>query len=166
MAMTALFADELSAWVEHVAAGYFVLLGEHPEALSLPCDILSVETVGQLMQHIVAVQLRYAQRIQGLAETAYEDIPFGSASELQATHARGMDMLRQAVQSEQIDWEEPIAFSTRSAGTLQASRRTILVHALMHSIRHYAQLATLLRQHGLRLPWPSDYLFMQATASL
>lgn len=45
-------------------------------------------------------------------------------------------------------------------GVLRASRKTILVHALMHSIRHYAQLATLVRQHGVKPDWQMDYLLM------
>jgi hypothetical protein len=32
----------------------------------------------------------------------------------------------------------------------------------MHGIRHYAQLATLVRQHGVAPDWPMDYLFMGA----
>jgi len=30
----------------------------------------------------------------------------------------------------------------------------------MHSIRHYAQLATLARQNGFKPDWPMDYLYM------
>jgi len=36
----------------------------------------------------------------------------------------------------------------------------VLFHALLHGIRHYAQLATLVRQHGIKPEWPMDYLFM------
>jgi uncharacterized damage-inducible protein DinB len=35
-----------------------------------------------------------------------------------------------------------------------------LFHALLHSVRHYGQLATLARQHGVAPDWPMDYLFM------
>jgi uncharacterized damage-inducible protein DinB len=31
---------------------------------------------------------------------------------------------------------------------------------VLHSIRHYAQLATLVRQHGYKPTLPGDYLFM------
>ncbi len=33
---------------------------------------------------------------------------------------------------------------------------------MTHGIRHYAQLATLVRQHGVTPDWPMDYLFMGA----
>ncbi len=42
---------------------------------------------------------------------------------------------------------------------MQATRRSELVHTLMHSIRHYARLATLVRQHGIQPDWAMDYMF-------
>jgi uncharacterized damage-inducible protein DinB len=47
-------------------------------------------------------------------------------------------------------------------GKLVSTRKTVFIHAMMHSIRHYAQLATILRQHGIKPDWPMDYLFMNA----
>jgi uncharacterized damage-inducible protein DinB len=58
-----------------------------------------------------------------------------------------------------------LAFSTRSAGVLKASRRTVFVHLLMHSIRHYAQLATIVRHNGVKPDWGMDYLLMGATSA-
>jgi uncharacterized damage-inducible protein DinB len=45
---------------------------------------------------------------------------------------------------------------------MRASRKTIFFHAMLHSIRHYAQLATLVRQRGIKPDWPMDYLIMGA----
>ena len=45
-------------------------------------------------------------------------------------------------------------------GLARASRKTVFFHAMMHSIRHYAQLATLVRQHGFKTSFPMDYLAM------
>lgn len=55
-------------------------------------------------------------------------------------------------------WNECLEFQTRRAGMMRAPRRMILVHLLMHSICHYAQLATLMRQHGISPQWMRDYL--------
>jgi uncharacterized damage-inducible protein DinB len=46
-------------------------------------------------------------------------------------------------------------------GQLRSNRKTILFHALLHSIRHYAQLASLARHCGVQPDWPMDYLIMQ-----
>jgi uncharacterized damage-inducible protein DinB len=125
----------------------------------LPCDIMQASTVAQLLQHIVAVELRYAERILGLPETDYADVPYDSGEAIYRAHDHAMEMYAQALAAD-LDWREEIRFQTRSAGVLLTSRRTILFHALFHSIRHYAQLGTLVRQHGYKTGWYGDYLFM------
>jgi uncharacterized damage-inducible protein DinB len=120
-------------------------------------------TVAKLVQHIVAVELRYAQRLVGVPESSYDQVPFGTVEELSETHRQAMETLNGLLLDKNYDWEQSIQFQTRSAGVLRASRRTVLVHTLMHSIRHYAQLATLVRQHGVKPDWPMDYIFMGAT---
>ena len=159
--MTALTGEELLAWVEKTTAGWRKLLAQHPEALLLPCDVRETHSVAELLQHIVAVELRYAQRLSGLRESGHEEVSLRSVEELYASHDQAMALLQTLLKEKDIDWEESIEFATRSAGTLQATRCVILVHLLMHSIRHYAQLATLVRQHGIKPDWPMDYLFMR-----
>jgi uncharacterized damage-inducible protein DinB len=60
------------------------------------------------------------------------------------------------------NWDENLEFTTISAGTRTATRRKILLHALLHGIRHYAQLATLVRQHGVKPDWAMDILLSGA----
>ena len=158
--MIALTADELMAWVEHTSAGWRALLTEHPEALSFPCDIRESRSVGDLIHHVVAVELRYAERLCKMKESSYDDIPKGNANVLYATHDRAMSMLRSLVSDESTDWEGVLEFSTRSAGSYRTTRRTVFVHLLMHAIRHYAQLATTVRQGGVPANWSMDYLLM------
>ena len=161
--MVALTGEELQAWVERTSDGWKQLIAAHPEVLAIPCDVRESKSVAELLQHIVAVELRYAERLNGLPQSDYAAIPFGSGEEIYATHDRAMEMLRQVQAIPSIDWEEQLVFATRSAGTLQASRRVIFVHLLTHSIRHYAQLATLVRRHGIAPDWMMDYLLMGAT---
>jgi uncharacterized damage-inducible protein DinB len=161
--MTLLTAEELLAWLETTSTNWRDLATTHPEILALPCDILDTQTVANLLHHIAVVELRYAQRILGLPESAYEDVSAQSIATIYTAHDHAIALFRQALATPSLDWEIPIEFKTRSAGILLASRRTILIHALMHSIRHYAQLATLVRQHGIKPHWSMDYLFMGAT---
>jgi uncharacterized damage-inducible protein DinB len=155
----ALTANEILAWLERTSTGWKDLIIAHPELLAFPCDVMGVSTVAGLLQHIVAVELRYAEQLNGLPPTDYAAIPFDSADAIYATHTRAVGLLRQQLASS-VDWDEKIDFLTRSMGPARASRKTILVHALMHSIRHYAQLATLVRQHGIKPGWQMDYLLM------
>lgn len=161
--MTALSADELMRWADSTSLRWFEVLRKHPEALTFECDIMQTGTVAKLVQHIVAVELRYAQRLVGVPESSYDQVPFGTVEELSETHRQAMETLNGLLLDKNYDWEQSIQFQTRSAGVLRASRRTVLVHTLMHSIRHYAQLATLVRQHGVKPDWPMDYIFMGAT---
>ena len=154
-----LTAEEMLAWLETTSTKWRGLVAEHPEILELPCDVMGVGTVGALLQHIVAVEVRYAEQLSGLPVTEYVAIPFGSAGAIYATHERATKMYRELLASD-LDWDGKFDFVTRSMGTMRSSRKTILFHALMHAIRHYAQLATLVRQHGIKPGWPMDYLAM------
>jgi uncharacterized damage-inducible protein DinB len=159
MSQPALTAEETMAWIERTSTGWQELVAAHPEILLLPCDVMGVPTAGELLQHIVAVELRFAERLAGLPATDYAAVPFDSAEAIYATHQRAMTLLREQLASN-VNWDERIEFMTRSFGPARSSRKTIFFHALLHSIRHYAQLATLVRQHGIKPGWPMDYLMM------
>jgi len=159
MSELSLSGAEMLAWLEKTSDGWRQLATEHPELLAFPCDVMGVTTVGELLQHIVAVELRYAEQLTGLPPTDYAAIPYGSAEEIYATHERAMKLLRELLDSN-VDWTERIKFMTRSMGPAQSSRKTVFFHATLHSIRHYAQLATLVRQHGLKPGWAMDYMMM------
>jgi uncharacterized damage-inducible protein DinB len=159
MSQPALTAEEMMTWLERTSEGWKGIATAHPEMLALPCDIMGVSTVGELLQHIVAVELRYAEQLNGLPPSDYSQIPFDSAEAIYATHQRASALVRQQLAS-RVDWDERIDFVTRSMGPARASRKAILFHSLLHSIRHYAQLATLVRQQGIKPGWPMDYLFM------
>ena len=158
--MVAITGAELQKWVEHTSDSWKKLLTERPEILSFPCDIRETKSVAELLQHVVAAELRYAERLNEIPQTPYESIPFDSVETIYATHDRAMELLRPLLDRDEAFWETILEFQTRSAGTLRASRCTVLVHLLTHSIRHYAQLATLVRHHGVAHNWMLDYLVM------
>jgi uncharacterized damage-inducible protein DinB len=159
MAQPVLTADEVLAWLETTSMNWRSLIEAHPEILALPCDVMGVGMVAALLQHIVAVELRYAEQLSGLPPSDYSTIPYDSAAAIYATHARAMEMYRKLLASD-LDWDEKFDYVTRSMGPARSKRKTILFHALLHAIRHYAQLATLVRQHGIKPDWPMDYLVM------
>jgi uncharacterized damage-inducible protein DinB len=159
MTQPALTAEDVLAWLETTSNKWRALIEEHPGILDFPCDVMGVSTVGGLLQHIVAVEVRYAEQLSGLPPTEYAAIPFDSAEAIYATHERAVKMFRELL-AVGGDWDAKFDFVTRSMGPMRASRKTILFHALMHAIRHYAQLATLVRQHGIKPGWQMDYLMM------
>jgi len=163
--MVALTGAELLAWVEHTSDEWKKLLTAQPEILAFPCDIRETQNVAQLLQHIVAVELRYAERLNEMPQTDYAAILYDSVAAIYATHDRAMELLRPLLERDAEWWETVLEMKTRSAGTLRASRRTTLVHALTHSIRHYAQLATLVRTHGVKHDLMADYILMALVPS-
>ncbi|HEY6374481.1 MAG TPA: DinB family protein [Edaphobacter sp.] len=159
MSEPVLTAQDALKWFETTSNNWRKLLAANPDILALPCDIATSVTVAQLLQHIVAVELRYAERIARLPETDYDKVPFGSVDAIYATHDRALDIYHQSLAAD-LDWDQTIDFLTRTYGPARATRKTIFFHAVFHSIRHYAQLGTLIRQHGYTTDWPGDYLFM------
>ena len=159
MAQPALSADEVMAWLEATSARWKALIEANPQILAMPCDVVGVTTVAELLQHIVAVELRYAEQLSGQGPSDYSAIPFDSAAAIYATHERAAVMVR-ALLASGLDWEEEVEFMTRSMGKVRSKRKTVLFHSMLHAIRHYAQLATLVRQHGVKPDWAMDYLAM------
>ena len=143
MSELALTGEEMIAWNEATTANWQKLTTEHPE----------------LLQHIVAVELRYAERLSDLPVRDYAAIPYHSAEAVFATHTEAMGLFKQLLASD-IDWNERIEYMTRVIGPASSRRKTLFFHAMMHSIRHYAQLATLVRQHGIKPGHQMDYLLM------
>ena len=162
MNSTSLSADDLLAWNDAHATAWAHVLSTHPALLLAPCDIYgSTTNIGQLLQHIVAVELRYAERLSSTPATDYSSIPYGSPEEIFATHVRAFTMFRDLLANPDFDWDEELEFSTLTAGRRRASRKAIFHHALLHGIRHYAQLATHIRHMGYKPP-DMDYLLMTA----
>jgi uncharacterized damage-inducible protein DinB len=159
MSTPVLTAEEVLAWNDTTARKWHELIQQHPEILAIPCDVYNCKTVADLLQHIAAVELRYAQRLAGLDQTPYDQIPSNPASALLLTHQQAFVLFRRELATPG-DWDASIEFQTLSRGPMKSTRKIVLFHALLHGIRHYAQLATLVRQHGIQPGWPMDYLFM------
>jgi uncharacterized damage-inducible protein DinB len=155
-------AEKLVAWNDSTAQQWRKFIAAKPIILMLLCDIRNGKTVADTLQHIVAVELRYAQRLSGLPESPYEEIPKGSINTLMSAHDLAFNLVRNLLAKPDYDWSTEITFDTISLGRLSASRETVLVHLTLHSIRHYAQLATLVRQQGYKTTWPMDYLFAES----
>ena len=159
MSIPGLTGEDLYAWVERTSSGWRGLLAAHPEALSFPCDIRGQESVAGLLQHIAAVELLFTEWLSGTASTPA--VPSSATVEtIYATHDKAMSLFLSLNQHDETWWQEPVDFPMRSGAIIHGPRRVFAIHMLMHSIRHYAQLATIVRQHGITPGWQMDYLGM------
>ncbi|HYL93293.1 MAG TPA: DinB family protein [Alphaproteobacteria bacterium] len=145
-------AEETNRWREWFK--------KNQAALALTCDIAGTKDVREVVLHIVIVQMRYAERLLNMPITEYDELKAKTAEELFSLGHKSLEDLRSfAVAANDPDWDGTLTFPTRSAGTLTASRRKIFIHALLHGLRHWAQLATFLRQKGFKQDWQHDFIF-------
>ncbi len=131
-----------------------------PAALEVPIGEGETPTVRGLLVHIFNVEQRYADRLLGIPPTPYESLRTGSLAEIFEIGVMAGDKMRKFLrQATEQDLAQVMKFGTRSvAGTFSASKRKIAAHAILHGVRHWAQIAIALRQHGYRQDWKHDFL--------
>lgn len=134
---------------------------KNPTALKVKTDIAQATTAAQLVQHIVAVDLRYAQRLLGEPVTPYDSLPTDAESLFKIADDAFAKLRSFLDSAKEEDWKVVLEFPTRSAGTLSGSRKKIFIHTLLHSVRHWAQIATALRAEGFKQDWPHDFLMTE-----
>jgi uncharacterized damage-inducible protein DinB len=132
--------EETSHWKEFFHA--------NPKALDVSVSIAGTKSVRDMLLHIFAVELRYAERLNDIAEvTPYERHTGKSAEELFAMGEQARQMLAEYL-AKASDLDRVLTFPTLTSGTLSASKKKIAIHMLLHGVRHWAQLATALREAG------------------
>jgi uncharacterized damage-inducible protein DinB len=140
-------ADETSHWKRWFA--------DHPTALDLACDVAGAGTVRQLMIHVFTTELFFANHVQGLPRVDFEQLVGGTLDELFAineeAHRKFQEFLERATNE---DWAQVVPLGFRD---FKASRRKMVMQAMVHSIHHRGQLATFLRQQGFKT-WTHDFL--------
>lgn len=159
----ALSFRELLRYTEQETERWERWLAAHPEALDVTVGEGRFATVRGVIHHIFAVERRYADRLRDEPVTGYEAIATGSVAELFASGRDARSRLAEylaGASDESLGRE--LEFQTLSAGTQRASARKVVAHALVHGIRHWAQLATVLRQQGHATEWFHDLLMSDA----
>jgi len=148
--------QETDRWHEFLAK-------QGPAALDIPVDLGQGKTVRDLLLHMFGVELKYADRISGVPLTRPADLPKRTIDEIFsiATTAHGK-MKAYLKTASEADLNGKITFPTLSAGEQTATRRKVLGHALIHSLRHWAQLTTEMRRRGHKAEWHHDFLFTDA----
>jgi len=135
----------------------------HPEALDAKMELAMMYEVRGVLFHIFVVELRYAERLLEQPETANEALPKGTVDELFGIGATARRKYREFMErATDADWNKTISFKTLSVGQMSATKRKCFVHSLLHGMRHWAQLATALRQQGTKAEWHHDFMFSKA----
>ena len=153
--------EELLIWNEQSAEWWKSHFEANPGLLELPCGIGGAATVQELVRHIWGAELRWFERLAAVGETPREQLPAGPLAALFEIHERGVGIFRGLLAGPESAWSEPyvLKFDWIPEERRTVSRRKIAAHALIHSQRHWAQLATLVRNAGLPSGYWGDVLF-------
>lgn len=132
----------------------------NPDAWKISFASPPLATVADVVNHIFGVELRYAQRLRDERVSEWEDLLVHTSVEdvfSLGDNARALlvEFLTNAA-DEELD--RVLTFKTLTAGTLTATKYKIASNTFLHGIRHWAQIATVLRQNGFTNQWPHDML--------
>ncbi|MGD0095374.1 MAG: DinB family protein [Terracidiphilus sp.] len=155
---------ELLAWNDEASNIWKKHLDANPALLALPCDIGGTTNVQGFVSHIWGVELRWSQRLAGLQPMDKEKAPQGPLDVLFGFHTEAMENFRSLLKDGSQDWEETMTLDLPQFAPEKriVSRRKVAAHALFHSQRHWAQLATLVRAAGFPSGFFGDILLSSA----
>lgn len=123
-----------------------------------------MSTVGEIVRHIFSAETRYIERMKDQPLTDAADLP--PADDVDALFAFGRNSraaLRQFTATfppDQLDIARDLTIVTV---TRRLTPRKILGHVVLHEIRHWAQIATLLRLQGMKVDF-HDFLISPVLA--
>jgi uncharacterized damage-inducible protein DinB len=136
---------ELLAYTQQESRRWREFFVKNPETLDSPFDVTG--SVRALVEHIFTVELHFANLVSGSEHAAKKNGSVASLDEIFAIGEEAEGKYRQIFADPAIDWEEMLDLGFRG---LRASRRKMVTQALTHSLRHWAQIATFLRQQGFK----------------
>jgi uncharacterized damage-inducible protein DinB len=139
------------AWFTRQGAGALaVSVGPHGDG--------RLNTVGEVVRHIFSAETRYVERMSDLPLTEASALP--AADDIEALFALGRKSragLRSFISklpADQLDVSRELTIVNH---TRRLTPRKILVHVVLHEIRHWAQIATILRLQGMKVDF-HDFL--------
>jgi uncharacterized damage-inducible protein DinB len=107
--------------------------------------------VGEVVRHIFSAEKLYVERLNDRPLTNTSVVP---TNDIEALFAFGRDSraaLRRFIFTLPPDRLDVSRDLTIVDVTRRVTPRKILVHVVLHEIRHWAQIATLLRLHGMKV---------------
>ena len=119
------------------------------------------ETVGDLIRHIFSAEKRYVER---LSDKPLTDTGSISTEKIEVLFNLGQESrkaLREFIEALPAQqWDVPREYVMMNH-PIRATPKKFIIHVLLHEVRHWAQIATLLRQNGLKGDF-HDFLFSPA----
>jgi uncharacterized damage-inducible protein DinB len=153
--------EELLRYDEEQCGQWRVLFEKRPFLLKLEAS--PKDTVADLIFHTFTSQLRCAQRLAGETMTKDSEFSRRTVADLfdigDAARILFRDYLDDTTQESVSRLQK---FPSHTLGEFETTPKKLLAHALVHSIRHWAQVARILRENGHRADFSHDLLFSKA----
>ena len=135
---------------------------QHPEALAVEAGIADAQNVYELLMHVFSVQMRFAELSQGSEVTPASAIRAGNVEQAFHLADQATAKLRALLANgDAVSFDQVLSFPDGET-TRSATRRKLMAHAILHGVRHWAQIATALRKAGYPQTWPHDFLYSEA----
>jgi uncharacterized damage-inducible protein DinB len=113
-----------------------------------------LSVIGDVVRHIFGAEKRYVERLR--------DLPLSNLASISNDRAEALFQFGQSTRRELKEfverfpageWEVEREINLPNDITLRVSPKKIVLHVLLHEIRHWAQIATVLRLNGLVDDW-------------
>lgn len=145
--------EQLEKWRE--------LFTKRPHLLQLEAS--PTENVAGVLFHIFVAEHHSAQRLLGEMMTPKNEFRQTTVDELFAIATQAHAKMRQFLaRQDSVSMEELRTYPSHTLGEFSATPKKLLMHALIHAIRHWAQVARVLRENGQRTDFSHDVLFSKA----
>lgn len=145
--------EDLLAYTDWQRTRWHTILQQHGPAVLRtsvgPHGDGRFEAVGDLIRHIFSAETRYVERLEGRTLSDTSTVPIDNLDSLFTLGRESRQTLRHFIATFPAErWDVPQEFSLMNS-RLTATPRKILLHTVTHEIRHWAQVATLLRLRGV-----------------
>ncbi len=156
----ALTLEELLAWCRQSSDFWIAHLDANPGLLQLLCGIGGNVDVQAFVRHIWGAELVWSQILVNAPITDYDVWPTGPLSALYDMHLSAIQNFRAMLENSNVQWnEKSVHYPWRRPEMAKPTPRKAMAHILLHSQRHWAQLATLVRSQGFASGFLGDLLF-------
>ena len=159
--MVGISFDELLAYDEEQTRLWHEFFARRPHLLKLESS--PKDDIAGLLLHVFTATYRSAERLLGEPMTPNSGFIHGTVDELFAIGAEANRKLRKYIMdAKPAAFAEIHTYPSHTLGEFEATPKKLITHALVHSIRHWAQVARVLREHGQRADFSHDVLFSKA----
>jgi uncharacterized damage-inducible protein DinB len=150
--------EELLSYQEEQTEQWCEFFLKRPHLLKV--DASPTSTVGDLLFHTFTSEYRIAQRLLGEIMLQDADFVRSNVSDLfSVAELAAIKLHEYLAKASQKDMEEVRTFPSPTLGEFTATPKKMITHAIVHSIRHWAQVSRALREHGQRADFSHDPLF-------